>query len=469
MRHICLVTFHDPYAKGCQILSAIIENAGGKCTFLNICEHKGEEITSFDPSGDLYLSFGGGRMFRNLDVITDDDLNLAVEFIRSLDPDIVAMSTRSFAMNHAENLARKLKVDGGKRYTVIAGGHGPSLEPERAIEWADWVCFGEGDLPIQDAINGVFSSNFHNKDEPLTSVYPPLNSKDLEKQPLPDSHGHNRFQVESGEVLWVPPPKHPSILASRGCPMNCSYCMGGAYRQLYRDYTSYAFPKHRIRSVDSVIQEIKQYPKGYSLVTFVDEIFPWQEAWIEEFTKQYKREIGVGFFAHIRPEFHKMAQVEQLIEGGLNESAIGLQTASERILKDIYNRSLKPDQAMKLAKTLKSHNVLFPYELLIDNPYETKEDYRATLEWLWAAPYAGAAVMFLKPFPNSVLDEMIKRDKPPSTNKVEQIWYGFILSIAAMGKWQRKASKLIYYLRLFKRCPGILIYLYSKLFHWRHG
>jgi len=402
-------------------------------------------------------------MFRSTDGITDTDLEVAAQFIEVEEPDYVGISTRSFAMNHAENLANRLCIP------VIAGGWGPTLEPQRAYKWADWVCFGEGDKTIMDIARGklpITIPNLHNKFYALKDVYPALTTEDLEKLPVPT--GDLGYQIVDGKLSKIETLNYPYILVSRGCPMNCSYCMGGQHRRMYKKYTDSIFPKHRVSSVDSVIQEIKRFPKSYSSVKFSDEIFPWKKEWIDEFCERYPVEIGKPFFAHIRPEFHSEDKIKRLIDAGLTESAVGLQSASPKTL-ELYQRKLKPSQALKLAEAFTNFGVSFPYEILLNNPYETEADMKMTLDWLWSAPYQNTTVMFLVPFPNSPFYNKIQEDNPPETDKALQIWYGWLTSIAAMGKWQRIASKVIYWLGLFKKHPGILIRAYTGLFKWRHG
>jgi len=218
-----------------------------------------------------------------------------------------------------------------------------------------------------------------------------------------------------------------------------------------------------------VIKELIKYPSDYSFVVFQDEIFPWNEGWLDEFCIRYPVEVGQPFFAHVRPEFHKRETISELVRVGMTESGIGLQSASIEILKGVYNRHLLPNQALKMAETLTDLGVSFPYHVLVDNPFETEIDMRLTLDWLWEAPSQNTTVMYLTSFPLSPLGKRIQEENPEYLPAHLISWYAWLMSLASGRRLKKRLTKVVFFMGIFKKHPGFLYFVWNfvlRLAEW---
>ncbi len=146
---------------------------------------------------------------------------------------------------------------------IVMGGHHPSALPESVMESAavDFVIRGEGEVALPllakalsegsryDAIPGLV---FRNKDGTL-QINPAARMQHLDDYPLPATQLiKQKFYSRKSGASMV-------IVASRGCPMKCSYCSVGVQSDL----------SFRQRSVDAVIEEIETFA-GQNNLGFID-------------------------------------------------------------------------------------------------------------------------------------------------------------------------------------------------------
>jgi len=69
-----------------------------------------------------------------------------------------------------------------------------------------------------------------------------------------------------------------------------------------------------------------------------------------------------------------------LKSAGLVEITMGLQSGSQRIRNEIYNRQDKNEMIIKEKSLLAKHNVRTYYDIIIRNPWETEKDLHETLD-----------------------------------------------------------------------------------------
>jgi len=74
------------------------------------------------------------------------------------------------------------------------------------------------------------------------------------------------------------------FMGSRGCPFQCAYCVNHTLMELYRGKGPYV----RYRSVDNLLEEVKQvvarYP-GITIIGFHDDTFTLNKLWLQDFAQ----------------------------------------------------------------------------------------------------------------------------------------------------------------------------------------
>ncbi|MCK4245194.1 MAG: radical SAM protein, partial [Candidatus Omnitrophica bacterium] len=148
----------------------------------------------------------------------------------------------------------------------------------------------------------------------------------------------------------------------------------------------------RRRSIDNVIQELVETKNKYpfiELINFFDDtFFGGKDEFFEEFSKKYKKRIGLPFHAQCSPTTITEKKLESLIEAGLVFTEMGIQTGSSRI-KRMYRRPTPNKKILGVARLIDKyrHKLLAPdYHIILDNPWERQEDVRATLDVILKLP-----------------------------------------------------------------------------------
>jgi radical SAM superfamily enzyme YgiQ (UPF0313 family) len=108
---------------------------------------------------------------------------------------------------------------------------------------------------------------------------------------------------------------------------------------------------------------------------------------------------------------------------GLTSVEIGLQTASERVHRDVYKRPFNAKIFMDAARTLAEFpDIVTYYDVILDNPYETVEDVSETVRFLAAMPKPFHASCFsLTFFPGTELYERAVADGLASGEDLSEI------------------------------------------------
>ncbi|MDQ2650949.1 MAG: radical SAM protein, partial [Actinomycetota bacterium] len=198
-----------------------------------------------------------------------------------------------------------------------------------------------------------------------------------------------------------------TTLWSIGCPFHCTYC--GNTKFIANDV---AYKKLRHPSARYIVDEVKTARERFphiSQVSFHDDSFmaiPYQQ--LEEFAELWKAELDIPFAVYgVIPNYVKQDKFEILTWAGMNRIRMGIQSGSQRIL-DFYKRPSPPDRILAAGKVAASYAPKYhippAYDIIMDNPIETRQDVVDTLELLYEMerPYT-LLIYSLKVIPNTDL------------------------------------------------------------------
>ena len=172
-------------------------------------------------------------------------------------------------------------------------------------------------------------------------------------------------------------------------------------RPLFKNLGTYT----RRKSVNHIIREIKwhinlsEYAK--ETVNFVDEVFGTDKSWLDEFVTIYKKEIGLPFTCLYNPELINSTMLNKLVNAGVSQINIGIQTGSDYIRNSIFHRPGKNKDIINIANEIAGMGANIVYDLIIDNPYDTEESLKDTITLLLQLPKPLSFYLFsLQYFPN---------------------------------------------------------------------
>jgi radical SAM superfamily enzyme YgiQ (UPF0313 family) len=309
-----------------------------------------------------------------------------------------------------------------KRYPgmmVIWGGPHCISAPDHCIQYADGVCYSEADAIIVDLVNKI-----ENGDDYLTTPNMAFNVNgiqivnkivplfaDLDSLPYYDNRIEDHFVLEqkllpmTKELMkkyFVTFPGTPTfhILTARGCPFKCSYCNNRSYIRMYGQNPM------RFRSDEHFIGEIEQNLNTFDFFSFVaiadDDIFMRPVDQIKEFAEKYKKRVGIPFGACGSANTFKKEKMEILLDANMKIFEMGVQSASQRILNEVFDRNIKvaktKDIFRQIEPYMESHSLKIMLDFITDNPYETEDDIIQMYYYLVDLPPQVIIHMFLLTF-----------------------------------------------------------------------
>ncbi len=301
--------------------------------------------------------------------------------IERFKPDLIGFSVLSFDYEQASKMAGFIK----KNYNlkIIFGGVHVTLMPEEVItnKNVDIVCIGEGEETIKEIldkklncknIKGIWYKEgekvIKNKDRKLI--------ENLDSLPFPD---WDDFDLKK---YFLINDNHLPIMASRGCPYNCTYCSNHALKKkLIGKYV-------RFRSADSVIKEIgerieKYYKTGMRYLFFYDDTFILNKDFVAEFCRKFKER---GFDKKIKWNINVRANlvtdeiIKLLKDAGCYEVRMGVEAGNEEIRNNLYKRGMSEEQIYNAVKIIKKYNLRLRVQFIVGAPYDNtrtmNESYR---------------------------------------------------------------------------------------------
>ena len=326
---------------------------------------------------------------------------------------------------------------------VLGGIHATAL-PEESLDIADYVCVGEGELPITQLYNCLLEKkspvnipNIGFKEKGVKRVNPSTYFvADLDQAPYPDYNFLNSYIYSHTEQQLIKIPsdstekhqlfKTEALLfySQRGCPNACTYCSNS----LYHDLAKKGKQKwYRYASAQRVISELRAHMKSLPFIKHIaindDDFIARDIDGITEITNFIKRELGVSFTINGIPNQVTEEKVQIMVNNGLKKISFGVQSGSKRIISRIYHRPQTNAQVIEAANICHkfiNQGLAADYGFITDNPYETNEDIRESLKLIMALPKSrGISLYSLAFFPGTKLAQKAIQDNLISNSKMD--------------------------------------------------
>jgi len=262
---------------------------------------------------------------------------------------------------------------------VVLGGPGASLLVSKLSkhfgECIDVVAMREGEetLPelieaitrgaVLSKVKGIAYKNPENPKEILLSQ-PREPIQNLDKIPFPD-YSHYLKYLPQGQL------KTASVLTSRGCPFNCSYC---GTRAMWGGV--------RYRSPSNVIEEIVCLHKNYGVenLRIHDDTFGVNKSQTVEILENIiKLRIKIKLYAHSRVDIVDKEILTLFKRAGGASIYYGMESGSPRI-RELMGRNTTNDQILKACAMTKELGIKLGLFLMFGYPTETPLNVKQTYE-----------------------------------------------------------------------------------------
>ncbi len=329
--------------------------------------------------------------------------NRLLEKILFLQPKILGFSVLFQGMlpNYHETVRYLRANDVNAHFTI--GGHFPTIEPQKVLELMpeiDTVVRHEGELTLLELYNHLASPQQWREIKGL--VYRKDGGYEFTPtRPLIENLDALPFPKRNEEIDTFRGLGASSILASRGCLFNCSYC---SIREFYNGAPG---PRRRTRSPSNVTQEIELlYRRGVRFFKFVDDDLgmktPAQQTWMKQFALELQNRglaSDILWRIAVRVDELDLDMLKLLKNVGLGFVFLGIEAGCEQSLK-VFNKGYSVEKIHQGIEALRKADVKLEYGFMMFDPESTFSSIRENLAFLAKLCCDGqATVHFTKVYP----------------------------------------------------------------------
>jgi len=389
-----------------------------------------------DYTGSFHLGLGylssvlkeKGHDCSLIHIKNESELKNIGERAKKYNPDLIAYT----AFTHQFHLIRKASKEIKKilKKPSICGGVHATVDPEEVIKepGIDIVCIGEGEGPILELVEKIKNKKSINKIRSLwiksgkkiiKNPVAPLN-QDLDSIPFPDRELFE-FEKLSDFKLGV-----LNVIATRGCPFQCTYCINHQLQKIYAGKGKYV----RFRNVDEVIKEVKEVYKKYPSLKYVellDDTFCIDKNWVKEFTNKYEKEINLPFRANTHLSLLDEDKIKWLKRAGCERVAVGIESGNPKIRSKILNRHMGNKEIIEKIKMCKKVGLEVTTYNMVGLPFETIKNVLETVKLNADSGSTEMHVSIFQPYPNTELYNICKKNNLIKNKDVKTFFSGTVV------------------------------------------
>lgn len=374
------------------------------CVRMEVSDRIIDEMGTYPPLGLVYLAtFVKERSKHPIDVklvdcvaekLSDEDLN---RVIRDYSPNMLAVTTFTPNIVDALTACDIAKAIDPQIKTFLGGHHTDSYPNETlALPNVDMICRGEGEETMLNVVETLIEGRkfgeipgfgYIKDEQPVIDMSLPY-IEDLNTLPLPD---RSMINYDLYQCILGSESKTATVVSSRGCPNLCTYCYSPSKR-------------YRARSIDSMIQELKQIVEsGITEVYFFDDLFAMSPKRVIDFSQALldeKLKLRWSFRGRVTGVSEEMMIIAK--KAGCERIHYGIESSDDRRLK-LIKKNITVDKIRKAVALTRKYGITAIGNFMVGLPGETREEIFTTFRFMRELKLDYVEVGVLIPFPNTEL------------------------------------------------------------------
>jgi radical SAM superfamily enzyme YgiQ (UPF0313 family) len=198
---------------------------------------------------------------------------------------------------------------------------------------------------------------------------------DLNSLPDPARHLDNmdlyNFKVDVPGKGMLPA---ANIMTSRGCPFDCNFCATPVnWGRKVRGIT----PERVINEIEGLVDKY-----GVKVIWFYDDTLNYNPKRLETILDMMiERKLDIDWFCEIRVDAMERRLFDKMIEAGLFHVGFGIESANDRICRDIIHKNATLKQAEDVIEWCEDANIIANPFFIFSHPTETWSEALQTLEY----------------------------------------------------------------------------------------
>ena len=361
-------------------------------------------------------------------------------------PDVLGISSMTNTYPAGAEMARLAKEFHPDCIIIFGGQHASGMGSKllQDIPEVDFICIGEGEILMDDFLSeiesgakkwGTIPGLIYRTPDGFQENLPVVLNNEIEKLPFPardlvdisvfKSHGQMRFGGLTG-----------SMITSRGCPWNCTYCsshitMGNKYRVLSAEY---------------VLSEIEELYHKYNVrnLVFWDDLLTFKHDRLIEICEGIiDRKLKIAWFCMSRTDRITLEVAKTMKKAGCRMICFGIESGNEKTLERI-RKNVKLDVVLKSISLCRKAGIRTQGSFILGFPWETKQEMMDTIDFSLKSKLDIAIYFSFTPYPSTHEWQYVPEEFKPKNVKE---WDTFVCTNRFGRTWNsnlnEKEMKLI--------------------------
>ena len=355
-----------------------------------VAEQEGHEVAIFD--------FG---------LEPDRPMEEEVQDVIDFKPDLVAFTSMTTSYASVEQAAAMLKEALG--VTILIGGpHATSL-PNETLQnpHIDYLIYGEGEETFIEFLRALENDNrqwdgfqglWYKEDGRILNNPQRALIKDLDGLPYPARH---LFRLHDYPLYAPTGEQMLTVLSSRGCPYNCSFCFKGIVGRTYRQ-----------RSPENIADELEHLMHAYGVRNFyfIDDLFTIDVRRLDKILDHFiERQMDIRWQCLARVDRVNPELLGKMYQAGCREIHYGIESGNAEVLK----RTAKHIDLKRVRDAVtwtEAAGIRAKGYFILGLPGDNEETIEETIEFAASLPLTEAMFSIATPFPGTQLwSELLRR------------------------------------------------------------
>lgn len=351
------------------------------------------------------------RIFDGIAVRCDD--NAYIDNVAAFKPDVILQEVSTPSWNVDRAFSERL----GERFPgvllLLSGPHALLFRKDALapLPHVDAILIGEYErttlellqrLKAGESVEGIKGLIYRKKDKTVYADTQYNLTGNLDNLPWPDRESVDpRCYVDT--AVDVPQPSL-QVLASRGCPHQCSFCL---WPQLM-----YGGNRHRARDPVKVVDEIESCVRRFGARSFYfdDDTFNLGEKRLMTLARELRtRELGLPWSAMARADGCSADALQALRDAGLDGIRFGIESGVQELV-DACGKNLDLRIAEKTIRAAKALGLRVHLTFCLGLPGESWNTVRHTLNFARRMDPYSAHFSIVTPFPGCRYHEELRRN-----------------------------------------------------------
>ncbi len=329
-----------------------------------------------------------------------ENIDAAVRDILAFQPDFAGFSTTTSSFPDAAEMVEKLKQSEPRIITVNGGPHGSALKESllKSCPAMDCVVYGEGEPAmielVESASPGTTSGTVWRAADGAITVNPPrTDAQDLDALPWPAYHLLKHFPKKYNLPMfgYVNSPG-TSMITSRGCPYQCSYCDRSVFGKSYR-----------YNSADYVYEHMKYMATRFGVrhIIIQDDLFTTHRKRVMEICHRLIEEpLGIQFNCVVRVQHTDPELLKLLKKAGCLQVSLGIESGDPDQIK-IHKGDVTLEQVQDTVAQIREAGLRVKGLFIIGLPGDTEASIRRTGDFAISLDLDNLNYAKFTPFPGA--------------------------------------------------------------------